>query len=341
MKATIDTKPFLYLPTSEEFFLFPDDNNGTVPLDPTNQQHLRSMSPFVLTLDAPFMGNYLINGDKKPFVGNRYSSPGMAVTRSYDDLKYSPRLPTYSKSPIRSGRVSGLEARQDAGLVDRDQLVSIATQDRQIRATPPIVFLINPNSMAFSYESVQNFSESTRYGFVFYRWGEQLVKIQISCYIGSFIAGRRTREIPDFNGNLSGISGLQFASRRDSAGWRQLMNILAVYRNSAAIRDVLGRSRANHAVGTQSIYYDGQRWTGRINSLSFSVTEENQNGGITFEMEFEVYKHTQEGFETRSYLTPMFEPTPNLFPNNSNNNPQEKVINPAQDDYNFTDEDLQ
>ena len=45
MKATIDTKPFLKLATTEEFFLFPEDNEGTIPIDPTNQQHLRSMSP--------------------------------------------------------------------------------------------------------------------------------------------------------------------------------------------------------------------------------------------------------------------------------------------------------
>jgi hypothetical protein len=334
MKATIDTQPFLQLPTSEDFFLFPEDNDGTIPLDPTNQQHLRSMSPFVLTIDAPFMGDYVKSGKRKPFSGARYSSPGMAGIRSYEDLKYSPRIPTFAKSPIRGGRINGLEARVDAGLVDRDQLISIATQDRQIRATPPIVFLINPTTMGFSYESVQNFSESTRYGFIFYRWGEQIVKIQISCTIGAFIAGRARREIVDVNGNVSGLTGLQFASRRDSAGWRQLMNILAVYRNSAAIRDVLGRSRANHAVGTQSIYYDGQRWTGRITSLSFSVGEAQQNGGIEFSMDFEVYKHTQEGFETRNFLLPMHEPTPNLF-NTKKSVLEKDASQDSREDYDF------
>ena len=64
MKATIDTKPFLKLATTEEFFLFPEDNEGTIPLDPTNQQHLRSMSPFVLTIDPPNMGDYLTTKKK-------------------------------------------------------------------------------------------------------------------------------------------------------------------------------------------------------------------------------------------------------------------------------------
>jgi hypothetical protein len=308
MKATIDTKPFLKLATTEEFFLFPEDNEGTIPLDPANQQHLRSMSPFVLALDPPDMGDYLTTKEAKPFQGQRRSSYGIATERNYDDLKYSPRLPTYSKSPIRSS-VSGLELRDQAGFSDKDQLMSIASQHLQMRNTPPIVFLINPLSMAFKHESIQNYSESTRYGFVFYRWGEQLTTIDIQCKIGSFISGRAQRETPDQKGNLKGVSGLQFASRRDSAGWRQLMNILASYRNGAAIHDVLGRSRANHDVGTHSIYYDGQRWVGRIKDLSFSLGEDTQNGGIEFSMSFEVYKHFQQDFEAKSVLYPMFKPS--------------------------------
>jgi hypothetical protein len=309
MRATIDTRPFLQLPTTEEFFLFPEDNEGTIPIDPANQQHLRSMSPFVLTMDAPEIGDYVVNRRARPFSGARVSSPGMAATRNYDDLKLSPRIPTYAKSPIRSGSLDGLERRDQAGLVDKEQLTSIAVQHKQMVSAPPIVFLINPQTMGFNYESIQNFSDSSRYGFIFYRWGEQLTKIDINCKIGAFIAGRARRETPDSKGNISGISGLQFVSRRDSAGWRQLMNILAVYRNGSAIHDVLGRSRAFHDVGTQSIYYDGQRWVGRLTDLNFSLTEETQNGGIEFTMSFEVYKHFQQDFEAKSQLYPMFEPT--------------------------------
>lgn len=312
MKATLETKEYLDLPTTEEFFLFPEDNEGTIPIDPANQQHLRSMSPFVLKMDAPNIGDYLLRGKKKPFTSARVSSPGMASVRNYDDLKYSPRLPTYSKRPIRSGSLDGLERRDQAGLVDSSQLQSIALQHRRIELAPPIVFLINPTSMAFSFESIQNYSESTRYGFVFYRWGEQLTTIEISCKIGAFIAGRAQRETPDVSGNLKGVSGLQFASRRDSAGWRQLMNILALYRNSSAIHDVLGRSRAFHDVGTQSIYYDGQRWVGRIKELSFLVGEEQQNGNIEFTMSFEVYQHFQEDFQAKSAIYPMFKPSANF-----------------------------
>ena len=74
--------------------------------------------------------------------------------------------------------------------------MSIASQHLQMKNTPPIVFLINPLSMAFNYESIQNYSESTRYGFVFYRWGEQLTSIDIQCKIGAFISGRASERDP-------------------------------------------------------------------------------------------------------------------------------------------------
>jgi hypothetical protein len=196
-------------------------------------------------------------------------------------------------------------------MTDRDQLVSVAFQHRVLSAAPPIVFMINPQSMAFNYQSKQNYSDVSRYGFLFYRWGEELLSIEISCTIGAFIAGRKNLETPDVKGNLRGVSGLQFASKRDSAGWRQLMNILALYRNNSAIVDTLGRSRAYHDIGTQSIYYDGQRWQGRLKSLEFTVAEGNSNGGIEFTMSFEVYRKFEVDFESKYQLFPLHPPSSN------------------------------
>ena len=309
MKATIDTRPFLQLPTTEEFFLFPDPDPGTKPLDPTNQQHLRSMSPFILTLDPPNIGEYTQStSTPRPFRSRMPEAPNMANTIDYESLKYSPRISTHAKPPIQGGRVEGVERRREAGVVDRDQLVSIAYQHRTLSAMPPLVFLINPTSMAFTHSSIQNYSDTSRYGFVFYRWGEELTKIEVSFTIGAFIAGRVNREVPDINGNVQGVTGLQFASRRDSAGWRQLMNILAMYRNSSTIADTLGRSRAYHDVGTQSIYYDGQRWKGRMTNLNFTLGQEQTNGGVEVSFSFEVYSHYEQDFEGKSQLFQMFAP---------------------------------
>ena len=41
----------------------------------------------------------------------------------------------------------------------------------------------------------------------------------------------------------------------------------------------------------QAIHYDGQTWEGRIESMSYSLEESRQNGGISFDLSFTVYNH--------------------------------------------------
>ena len=91
--------------------------------------------------------------------------------------------------------------------------------------------------------------------------------------------------------------------------FRNLTSILALYRNSATIVDLLGRSRAYHAVGTQCIHYDGQTWEGRLKSMEFSLNDDQQHGGLEFSLGFTVFKHTQEGFEYKPQLFPMKPPS--------------------------------
>ena len=45
------------------------------------------------------------------------------------------------------------------------------------------------------------------------------------------------------------------------------------------------------AVGRQAIHYDGQTWEGRIESMSYTLEESRQNGGISFDLSFTVYNH--------------------------------------------------
>lgn len=307
-KATIDTGRFINLPTTEEFILFPEDNPGTIPLENGRLTHLRSMSPFVLKLNPPNIGDYIKNSSGAPFSGVS-SSTSMPIRPSKEVAMYKPNLTSYAQRPINGARLnSANQPVQDAGVTDREQIQDMMVQHRYMLDLPPIIFGINPTSMAFTYQSRQSFADPTRYGFIFHRWGVDQVTIEISCTIGSFIAARERPETPDFEGNLSGISGLQYVSRRDSTAFRNLTTILAAYRNSAALVDTLGRSKAFHAVGTQSIYYDGQRWDGRITAMSYSLSEDKPHGGIEFSLSFTVFKHFQF-FEYQHQLFPMSPPT--------------------------------
>lgn len=314
-KATIDTGQFVKnLATTEEFILFPEDNPGTIPLDHGRLEHLRSMSPFVLSINPPNIGKYIKGSTGKPFSGVSSSRTPISYQQNRETAMYKPNLSSYAPRPIgRATTDANNERVQEAGITDSDQIRSIMAQHRLMLDLPPIVFAINPQSMAFSYTSRQSYSDPTRYGFIFHRWGEDQTTIEINCRIGAFIAGRENLEVPDREGNLKGISGMQYVSRRDSTGFRNLTSILASYRNGATIVDLLGRSRAFHAVGTHSIHYDGQRWEGRISSMSYSLGEDNQNGGIEFSLSFTVFKHYQDGFQYQPQLFPMTPPSGSAF----------------------------
>ena len=311
MKATIDTGKYINnLATTEEFILFPEDNEGAVPIDHGRLEHIRSMSPFVLSINAPYIGRYIQNRNNKPFTGVKEgNAEPISYQRVRETAMYKPNLSSYAIRPVRGARPNANnELVQEAGITDTEQIQSMMMQHRRMLEMPPIVFAINPQSMAFTYQSRQSFADPTRYGFIFHRWGEEQVTISINCRIGAFISARKDVEYADQDGNLKGISGLQYVSRRDSLGFRNLTSILAMYRNGAALVDLLGRSRAFHAVGTHSIHYDGQRWEGRITSMSYSLGEETQNGGIEFSLDFTVFKHFTDGFEYKSQLFPMHQP---------------------------------
>jgi len=296
MKGTTATLPYVNLPMGEEFLLFPEDNRFTIPVD-LSKESLRGYSPFVLSVNPPPLEYGLLTEADKPF-----SSP-LSNTRlkSRAVANIRPVISSTSRKPVSSNSRVGLKETVEAGFSDRDQLIDVARQMDHLTQLPPIVFLINPSSMSRSYENIQAYQEMSRYGFIFQRWGEQLPKLSITCNVGAFICGRED--------GTKGLSGLQFASKRDSAGWRNLMNIFSVYRNSASVVDRLARTRGNHAVGTQSIHYDGQEWVGRIDNFSYGIDENKQNGGFEFSFEFTVFKHFYRDFDFKSEILPMTQPT--------------------------------
>ena len=301
MKGTTATVPYIDLPMGEDVILFPEDSSSHFPIDTTNQ-NLRQYSPFILEVIPP--KRIMADGSQQD-----YSSflSGISTTRSrpfssplnpssnplprtrVGATEFSPQLSSLAGSPINPS--DSVTARSNLGqtieaiapsYTDRDNLIDYAIQYRALDTLPPIVFMINPSSFEVSYNAIQSYQDQTRYGFVFQRWGEELPTISISCSVGAFLAGYTGREGPN---------GLTHTARKDSASFRHLMAIFSVYRNSATIADRIGRSRAYQAVGRQAIHYDGQTWEGRIESMSYTLEESRQNGGISFDLSFTVYNH--------------------------------------------------
>lgn len=171
------------------------------------------------------------------------------------------------ESSTNSGRIG------DPAIADVYAAVDITMQLRGLIETPPLILLINPQSLTMSRTKLQNYTDRSRFGFVFQAWGEEQPKLSISAKCGAFISGER---------------GVQWASRRDSSSWQNLANAFRFYRHNGYIYDTVGKSNAHHFVGALSIHYDGWVYYGNMESFNYSYDEGTQLGGVVFEMEFTV-----------------------------------------------------
>jgi len=206
-----------------------------------------------------------------------------------------------------------------------DQLVAadIALQLDAILKTPPLTLLVNPISLNITYEKVQQYTNNTRFGFVYESWGEQQPKLSISGQTGAFIAGAG-------NTNLSGRettspSGVQFACKRDSAAFQNLMNLFTVYKNNGYIFDTLFGSKSPHFIGALSIEYDGWVYIGHMENFNYGFEEkESQNGRVQFDFEFTVSQMYDMNQPVDS-VRPMADPNRGFLMETGRGDPVEEV----------------
>lgn len=191
--------------------------------------------------------------------------------------------------------------------------LSILRQVSRILDIPPICLYINPSTMTISHTKIAQLQERSRYGYIYQAWGEELVKVSFSCTIGAFVAGKQSST------QTNVASGVQFASRRDSASFQQLMAVFALYQSSGYIQDTTangtGRmSRANLLVGNTAIEYDQMVYVGHMDSFSYANEEDQQNGGMKFDIDFTAVK-VYDVAQPTSSVSP--ETTPSNFYNPS------------------------
>jgi hypothetical protein len=172
--------------------------------------------------------------------------------------------------------------------------LDIATQLKAVKSTPPLVLLINPTTMSKSFTKLQQFTERTRFGYVFQAWGEEQPTMSITARCGAFISGGR---------------GVQWASRRDSASWQNLVGAFHFYRNNGYIYDTVGKSNAHLMVGALSIHYDGWIYYGHMSSFSYAFNEQNTKGGIEFSLDFTISAMVDTAQQT-TLISPMRPPNP-------------------------------
>lgn len=162
--------------------------------------------------------------------------------------------------------------------------------------TPPLVLLINPQSLNLSITKIQQYQDRSRFGYIFQTWGEDQPRLSIEAKCGAFMAGGK---------------GVQFASKRDSASWQNLMNLFHLYRNNGYIYNTVDRSNAHHFVGALSIHYDQWIYYGHLESFNYTYDEAQPGGGIAFSMDF-VVSMMQDTAQQPFVVTPMRSPIPSL-----------------------------
>lgn len=324
------------------------ETQDTVPID-GSKASLRAFSPFVLRVLPPLVlgdnFNTLRVARPNPAEGEvADSSPRVDYAGAIRSLNQRVDLSeeTYQSLVNRGGLIPGLSgtttraieefvsnsARNQAispnvpassrnrivpALANDSTALSILLQISRLLDIPPICLYINPSTLSVAHAKIAQFQERSRYGYIYQAWGEELTKVSFSCTIGAFIAGRQSS-------TQTGVaSGVQYASKRDSASFQQLMAVFSLYQSSGYIQDTTanatGRvSRANLLVGNTAIEYDQTVYVGHMDSFSYSEDESLQNGGLKFDIEFTAIK-VYDVAQPKSSIAP--ENTPSNFYNPS------------------------
>jgi len=310
---------------------------GTVPIIGSNAS-LRAYSPFTISVLPPLL--YLQNPELlfgtassqegKPYNLGLITKASTGNLTNFRDTVAQLRAQQADNSQIATlpltpqsnanrkvvgGRVTNRSIGGSGGNTsDRDQqriqyqiatqanAQDIANQLNRILNVPPLTLYVNPTSFAINYNKVQQYQERSRTQYIYHTWGEEQPKISISGRIGAFLCGRANQSA------INVPSGVQFASKRESASFQQLMNLLTFFKNNGYIQDTLGKSLAPQLIGILSIDYDQNTYLGYMESFNWGYTEDKQNGGLEFGLQFTV---TQQYDNSQGRTAaPLRSPTP-------------------------------
>lgn len=217
------------------------------------------------------------------------------------------------ESFVASGQfLSGNALEYFVTLSDAFTAADIALQLQRIVAAPTLTLLVNPSNMAINYNNIQSYTTRTRYGYVFERWGEDQPTITFQGSTGAFIAGTANSlgsvtTLGQITGETTTATGVQFASRRDSAAWQNLQALIHFYQSNGYIYDTLGKTEAHLLIGAVAIDYDQWTYVGHIESFDYAFQATSPHR-LEWSMEFKVGRMFDNSQATTAVL-PQTAPT--------------------------------
>ncbi len=315
-----------------------------IPIDGSNAQ-LRSLSPFLIRVLLPsILGDNGSNLLAAPQPHNRNPPPGSVREDNRSLTNYSQPAQTvsadaaveYRKLTQLGGSLPGLSTTSTAQLEtqynqavfnqvfgpavrgaipNRDpnhrpaivpamtndiSALSLALQLKRMSEIPPLLLLINPTSMQVQYKKIGQFQERNRYGYIYQSWGEELPKLTFTFKIGAYVAGHASL-------TQQAVSGVQRASRNDSASFQQLQALLMLFKSGAYLQDMVQNSRAFPMIGNLAIEYDQKTYVGHMDTFSFGEEESQQHGGLEISVDFTAIKEFDFAPQV-SVVSPMTRP---------------------------------
>ena len=177
-------------------------------------------------------------------------------------------------------------------LSDAFTAATIGLQLKRIIEAPTLTLLVNPNNMSINYGNIQSFASRTRYGYIFERWGAEQTTISFSGTTGAFIAGASdapgtVSTLGQVTGETESPTGVQWASKKDSAAFQNLMNLIHFFKSNGYIYDTVGISEAHLFIGAIAIDYDQWTYVGHIESFEWGYSADKPHN-IDWSMDFTV-----------------------------------------------------
>ena len=270
-----------------------------VPVDGGNAL-LRQMSPFQIQLIPPAALANAVDEDialvdliTAAAQGVDKNTSAAALSSALSQATAVADSPETIETFVSSGQFL---ANQDSDyyvtLSDAYTAANIALQLDRILNAPVLTLLVNPNNLVINYTNIQNYGTRTRNGYLFERWGEEQPTMSISGSTGAYIAGAANAPgtlstLAQVNGETTSPTGVQFASKRDSAAWQNLVSLFHFFKSNGYIYDTVAGTEAHLFVGSVAISYDQFTYVGNIDSFSYGYKAETPHR-MEWSMEFVV-----------------------------------------------------
>jgi len=243
------------------------------------------------------------------------------VTKTQDELA---RLETFvaANGVFYDAATGATSLANVTAISDVKQAASVIAQLNRMLSTPPLTLLVNPQNLTLTHTKKQQYSDRNRKGYVFQTWGHEQPRLSVTGKTGAFIAGSKFTDTDSPNnfaglgsaargvvGATTAVSGVQYASKRDSASWQNLMALLTLYRNNGLIYDLVTNTEAHQWVGMVGIDYDQQTYMGNFENFTWTESEDTMLGGIEFSFEFTISSQFDSA-QREFVVLPQKAPTP-------------------------------